>query len=173
MKTGTQVIHLAGGCFWGLEKYMAMIPGVLEVESGYANGKTDFPTYEEVCSGQTGYAETVRVVYDPSTIELGRILELYFDAIDPHALNRQGFDVGTQYRTGIYYDSEADGEVSRHAVAALAERSRKPVAVEVLPIRNYYRAEEYHQKYLNKHPGGYCHIGRETFNKLKKAVEQR
>lgn len=167
--TAGKMIHLAGGCFWGLEKYMSLVPGVLAVESGYANGKTEQPTYEEVCSGSTGFAETVAVRYDPALVSLKRLIELYFEAIDVHALNRQGFDIGTQYRTGIYYSDEQDGDVARQCITELKQRASKPVAVEVMPLMSYYPAEEYHQKYLEKHPGGYCHIGPDVFRKLKKA----
>jgi len=101
-------IYLAGGCFWGMEKYMAFIRGVLDTEVGYANGTTSHPTYEEVCRHNTGHAETVRIIYDPELVSLSFLLELYYDAIDPVSVNRQGGDAGTQYRTGIYYTAEAD-----------------------------------------------------------------
>ena len=156
-------IYLAGGCFWGLEKYLRSIPGVIKTEVGYANGKTDKPTYEEVCRHDTGHAETVKLVYDPLKINLKRLLSLFYMLIDPTTLNRQGNDVGTQYRTGIYYTEEEDLTVIRESIVKLQERYKKPVAIEVKPLLNYDTAEEYHQKYLDKNPGGYCHINSTQF----------
>ena len=162
-------IYLAGGCFWGTEKYMASIPGVLQTQVGYANGKTANPSYQEVCHNNTGHAETVMVVYDPDAIPLPFLLELYYDSIDPTSLNRQGGDKGTQYRTGIYYVRPEDEQVIRESLNRLQSRLNKPVAVEYLPLDNYYPAEEYHQKYLDKNPGGYCHIGLEKIEKAAQA----
>ncbi len=163
-------IYLAGGCFWGMEKYVASVRGVMETAVGYANGKTENPTYEEVCRRDTGHAETVRVAYDPAIVPLEFLLALYFEAIDPTAVNRQGNDVGTQYRTGIYYTDGGDLPVIQRAVGELQERCERPVAVEVAPLENFYPAEEYHQKYLDKNPDGYCHIPPAKF---KKAAEAR
>jgi methionine-S-sulfoxide reductase len=163
-------IYLAGGCFWGMEKYLSLIKGVEATQVGYANGKTLFPTYEEVCHNNTGHAETVKVVYNPEVISLKELLKLYFEAIDPTSLNRQGADVGTQYRTGIYYINERDLPVIREAIAELQKKYDKPVVIEVEPLRNYSPAEEYHQKYLDKNPGGYCHISPELFKKAANAV---
>jgi len=164
------VIYLAGGCFWGMEKYLRSIRGVLSTEVGYANGKTENPTYEEVCHNDTGHAETVKVDYDENVLPLSFLLELYFDAIDPTSVNRQGGDVGTQYRTGIYYVDEGDLPIIRRVVERLQKRCESPIATEVKPLENFYPAEEYHQKYLDKNPGGYCHIG---LDKFKKAAEAR
>ncbi|HPF18307.1 MAG TPA: peptide-methionine (S)-S-oxide reductase MsrA [Bacillota bacterium] len=164
-------IHLAGGCFWGLEKYMSLIPGVVSTQVGYANGRTEKPTYEEVCYEKTGHAETVLVTYEPERMPLSRLLTLYFDAIDPLAKNRQGFDIGPQYRTGIYYENEEDREIAETAVAELQKKFGKPVMIEVVPLENYDPAEEHHQKYLEKNPGGYCHIGRDAFAKVRGKVE--
>ena len=164
-------IYLAGGCFWGMEKYMALIHGVLDTEVGYANGTTSHPTYEEVCRHNTGHAETVRIIYDPELVTLSFLLELYYDAIDPVSVNRQGGDAGTQYRTGIYYTAEADRPVIERSLAKLQMRYDKPIAIEVKPLLNFSPAEEYHQKYLNKNPSGYCHIGRDKFEKAAKAAE--
>ena len=158
-----KTIYLAGGCFWGTEKYFALVPGVLHTEVGYANGKTQNPTYEEVCHQDTGYAETVKVEYDPARIPLVRLIGLFFEVIDPTSLNRQGEDVGNQYRTGMYYTDEADVPVLRAAMAALQSGLDAPVAVETMSLESYYPAEEYHQKYLEKNPEGYCHIGPERF----------
>jgi len=160
-------IYLAGGCFWGLEKYISMIPGVVTTKVGYANGNTANPTYEHVCDN-SGHAETVEAVYNPEKIALSALLELFYDAIDPTSLNKQGNDEGVQYRTGVYYTDEADKEVIEESLDALGERIKKPVAVEALKLDNFYPAEEYHQKYLEKKPCEYCHIKPETFDKLKK-----
>ncbi|MGI6193673.1 MAG: peptide-methionine (R)-S-oxide reductase MsrB [Christensenellales bacterium] len=163
-------IYLAGGCFWGTEKYIASIRGVLSTEVGYANGNTEHPTYEEVCTKNTGHAETVRVTYDPAVLPLAFLLELYYESVNPTSVNKQGGDVGTQYRTGIYYVNEADLPVIQKSIEKLQTRYDKPVVIEVKPLRNYYPAEEYHQKYLDKNPDGYCHIRKEKFEKAAKAV---
>ena len=153
-----KTIYLAGGCFWGCQKYFDLLPGVVETQVGYANGDMENPTYEQVKHQHTGHAETVRVTYDPAVLPLGELLEKYFLVIDPTSVNRQGEDEGIQYRTGIYYTDPGDGAVAAEALAALARRVGKPLAVENLPLKNFYPAEEYHQKYLEKHPEGYCHI---------------
>ncbi len=151
-------IWLAGGCFWGTEAYMARIAGVADTDVGYANGNKENPTYEEVCTGSTGYAETVEVRYDPERINLGELLGHYFEIIDPTSLNRQGNDVGSQYRSGIYYRDPADLPIIEAAVAKIAKLNAKPIATEIKPLANFYRAEEYHQDYLEKNPNGYCHV---------------
>lgn len=158
-------IYLAGGCFWGIEKYLAMIKGVVSTQVGYANGNTENPSYEEVCRKGTGHAETVKVSYDSAQVRLDRILELFYSAIDPTAKNKQGNDIGTQYRTGIYYSDDQDQAVIQSSLRKLQLSYDQPIAVEALPLENYYSAEEYHQKYLDKNPGGYCHIGKEPFKK--------
>lgn len=149
-------IWLAGGCFWGVEAYFARIPGVAKTDVGYANGKTESPSYQEL--KQTGHAETVHICYDPQQVSLEKLLTYYFAIIDPLSVNRQGGDVGTQYRTGIYYRSESDGETARRFIAAEQGKYDAPIAVEVKPLANYFSAEEYHQQYLEKNPGGYCHV---------------
>jgi peptide methionine sulfoxide reductase msrA/msrB len=159
-------IYLAGGCFWGLEKYFSLVSGVVETESGYANGSTENPTYEDLCYRNTGHAETVRIRYDPARIGLEEILSLYYAVIDPVSVNRQGADRGTQYRTGIYFTDESDEPLVRASAAELQKRHQKPLAIEIQRLENYYPAEEYHQKYLDKNPGGYCHIGKEAFEKV-------
>lgn len=164
-------IYLAGGCFWGVEKYLAEIPGVLETTVGYANGHTESPTYQEVCTGDTGHAEAVYVRYDPTKVSLRFLLSMYFDAIDPTSVNRQGNDVGTQYRTGIYYTDGADLPVIEAAVGGLSEQLDQPVAIEVAALANYTLAEDYHQDYLDKNPGGYCHLSPALFEKARNAVE--
>ena len=153
----SRTIYLAGGCFWGCQKYFDLIPGVLQTEVGYANGPTANPSYEEV-KHHAGHAETVRVVYDPQALPLGQLLDAYFRVIDPVSVNKQGEDEGIQYRTGIYYIDEADLAVIQPKLRALAEQYDAPLAVELKPLENFYSAEEYHQKYLEKNPGGYCHI---------------
>jgi methionine-S-sulfoxide reductase len=167
-----KLIYLAGGCFWGTEKYLSLLPGVVSTECGYANGRTEYPAYEDVCKENTGHAETVKVVYDPSKVSLGFLLERFYEAIDPTTLNRQGGDVGTQYRSGVYYTDGGDEAVVRRSVASLQERYGLPVVVEVLPLENYYPAEGYHQKYLDKNPDGYCHIGGILFEQARRAVDE-
>lgn len=164
-------IYLAGGCFWGTEKYFLNIKGVIETEVGYANGETEYPTYEDVCYSITGHAEAVKVIYDPEKISLEFLLSLYYDVIDPTSLNRQGWDIGTQYRTGIYYVDEGDKDIILQSINQLQTKYTDPVVVEVRPLENYYPAEEYHQKYLDKNPLGYCHIGPAKFEKAKKAFD--
>jgi len=166
---GVATIYLAGGCFWGVEKYMASVRGVLDAEVGYANGSTPSPTYEQVSTGRTGHTETVRVEYDPTVAPLPFLLETFFEAIDPTSLNRQGNDVGTQYRTGIYYTDPADAPAIESALAELQEQYDKPITVEVEPLTSYTPAEEYHQDYLEKNPGGYCHISPGLFDKAASA----
>lgn len=168
-----KVIYLAGGCFWGTEKYLSLINGVVETEVGYANGRTENPTYQEVCRKNTGHAETVKVVYDPNKIDLKDLLDLFYKAIDPVSVNKQGGDVGTQYRTGIYYVDEEDRDIIKASLDELQKNYEKPLAIELKRLENYYTAEEYHQKYLDKNPGGYCHIGQYEFDELKKAQEQK
>jgi len=176
MKNGEQErcdmaeIYLAGGCFWGLEKYLASIRGVESTQTGYANGRTENPTYEEVCYNNTGHAETVRVVFDPQVMPLEFLLELYYDSIDPVSVDRQGADNGEQYRTGIYYVSEADLPVIRHSIDQLQKRYIEPIAIEIKPLENFTPAEDYHQKYLDKNPDGYCHISHSKFTKASGAV---
>lgn len=160
-------IYFAGGCFWGTEKYFSLIDGVLETQVGYANGRTENPTYEEVCAQSTGHAETVRVVYEADVLTLPALLDLFYEVIDPTALNRQGNDVGTQYRTGVYYTDEKDAPVVHASLRGLQAKLQRRVAVEAERLQNFYPAEEYHQKYLDKNPGGYCHIGPAAFKKAK------
>ncbi|MBU4438301.1 MAG: peptide-methionine (S)-S-oxide reductase MsrA [Acetobacterium sp.] len=158
-------ITLAGGCFWGTEMYFQAIRGVVKTEVGYANGKTQNPTYEDVCRHNTGHAEVVKVFYDNQVISLPFLLSMYYEVIDPVAVNRQGNDVGTQYRTGIYYSDPTDQEVILKSVNELRMEYGVPLAIEVLPLENYSSAETYHQEYLKKNPGGYCHIGNHEFKK--------
>ena len=162
-KNALRKIYLAGGCFWGVEAFMARTAGVADTTVGYANGRTANPTYEEVCHNDTGHAETVEVWYDPGRTTLEKLLTVFFTIIDPLSKNRQGGDVGTQYRTGVYYEADEDKKI---AGAVFAEEQKKysgPIAVELEPVSNFYAAEEYHQDYLEKNPEGYCHV---DFSKL-------
>lgn len=151
-------IYFAGGCFWGVDAYFSLVPGVIDTTSGYANGTVENPSYEHVCTGTTGHAETVRVRYDPDAVSLKVLVEHYFGLIDPLSVNRQGNDAGTQYRTGVYYADEADLPTLEAAFAAEAERAGQELAVELTPLTCFYEAEEYHQNYLDNNPSGYCHI---------------
>ena len=160
-------IYLAGGCFWGTEKYLENIKGVIQTNVGYANGNTERPTYEEVCNSNTGHAEVVKVIYEENQISLSKILELYYDVINPLTINRQGGDTGTQYRTGIYFVEPQDEGVINQSIAELQKQFDETIAIEVKPLSSYFKAEEYHQKYLNKNPNGYCHIGKDKFDKVK------
>ncbi len=165
-------IFFAGGCFWGTAHLMSLVPGVTEATAGYANSTVPNPTYQQVCTGRTGAAETVRVIYDDTQVGLTDLLGLYFKSIDPTSLNRQGGDRGTQYRTGIYYTDPADAEVVDTCLATLQRRYRVPLAIESGPLENFYPAEEYHQDYLVKNPGGYCHVNPALFaeaRQLRKA----
>ncbi len=153
-----QEIYFAGGCFWGTEHYFKQIRGIMATEVGYANGNTLSPTYEQVYTDTTGFAETVHIIYDPEQVTLGLLTELFFRSIDPTSLNRQGEDIGTRYRTGIYYTSEADVPLLKEIYNRIEQAEGKPLAVELEPLKNFYKAEEYHQDYLDKNPAGYCHI---------------
>lgn len=156
--SGMREIYYAGGCFWGVESYFSQIPGVYNVTVGYANGSTENPSYEEVCRHTTGHAETVHVLYDPALVSLKTLTEHFFKIINPLSVNRQGNDIGDQYRTGIYYTDESDLETLKGVMDAEQKKYNSPIAVELLPLTCYYLAEEYHQDYLVKNPGGYCHV---------------
>lgn len=162
-------IYFAGGCFWGTEYFFQQIRGVLETEVGYANGKTENPTYEDVLTHTTGYAETVKVVYDPDQVDINLLIDLYFDTIDPTSINKQGNDVGDQYRTGIYTTDDETAAIVKDRVNKLAFNYSKPLAIETIPLQNFYKAEEYHQDYLEKNPTGYCHIPTKLFEMARKA----
>lgn len=155
----SQTIHLAGGCFWGVEAYFHRIDGIISAQSGYANGRTEgAPSYEAVCRGHTGHAEAVRLEYDQLIIPLPHILAHFFRLIDPTTLNRQGNDIGEQYRSAIFYQSEDERTIAETALAQLQRHYQKPLQVALEPLRHFYPAEEYHQDYLSKNPNGYCHI---------------
>ena len=158
MFTTQKVIYLAGGCFWGVEAFISRLKGVNQTEVGYANGRDLAPTYEKVCTGRTGHAETVKVTYNPEIISLEEILENFFRIIDPHSLNRQGNDVGNHYRTGIYWQEEEQRNVVLKFLKERQKESSKRIVVEAYPISSFYPAEMYHQKYLERNPQGYCHV---------------
>jgi len=168
----TNTIYFAGGCFWGTEHFFKQIRGVVATEVGYANGNLENPSYRDVTTGTTGFAETVKVTYDPDIVDLDLLIDLYFKTIDPTSLNKQGNDVGTQYRTGIYYSNPADAALVVAKVKALGQQYHKSIAIETTPLKNFYDAETYHQDYLDKNPGGYCHIGPDLFELAKKANQQ-
>ena len=170
MDTTENVIYLAGGCFWGMEQLMQSIPGVIDAESGYANGTCEADAdYKTVCKGETGFREAVRVEYDPGQVSLDALLLAYFYVIDPTVENRQGNDRGSQYQTGVYYTNESAKKTVERIAEIERGRSEK-FFVEIGPLKNYYPAEEYHQNYLEKNPNGYCHIPRaemELFSRLR------
>ncbi len=160
-------IYLAGGCFWGTDHLFSLVEGVEKTVAGYANSLIENPTYKQVCTGATGAAETVKVVYDDEKVGLTDLLGLYFKSIDPLSLNRQGNDCGTQYRTGIYYTDSADAAVIEAQLAGIGRRHKEPVMVESGPLRNFYPAEDYHQEYLYKNPDGYCHVDPSLFKEAR------
>ena len=151
-------IVLAGGCFWGVEEYMSRIDGVVETIVGYANGFKENPTYEEVCTGTTGHAEACYIVFDESISSLENLLFRFWKIIEPTWLNRQGGDIGHQYRTGIYYMDKEDIPIIESTLEIEQEKYDKPIVTEIKPLTSFYEAEDYHQKYLKKNPNGYCHI---------------
>lgn len=154
----TKEIYLAGGCFWGLEAYFERIDGVVDAVSGYANGNTENPTYQDVVKRNTGHAETVKVTYDAERLSLSDILAYYLRVIDPTSLNKQGNDRGTQYRTGVYYTDPSEKSIISEALAQEQKKFKKPIVVENEPLQQFFMAEDYHQDYLTKNPNGYCHI---------------
>ena len=149
-------IYLAGGCFWGTEHFFKQIDGVVETEVGFANGYTENPTYKEVYTDTTGYAETVKIVYNPEVVGLRFLLQMFFKAIDPTSLNKQGHDEGTRYR--IYYVDKEDAFIVEEVYQAEQANYEESLVVEKMPLQNFYTAEEYHQDYLDKNPDGYCHL---------------
>lgn len=163
-----KAIYFAGGCFWGTEHYMSQFDGVVETVVGYANGNVADPAYEEVYTDKTGHVECVKVVYDEEMISLATLCRLFFRSIDPLLLNRQGGDIGTRYRTGIYWNDTDDQAVVEEVYAEIQRKYNEPLVVEKSPLKCFYSAEEYHQKYLVKNPEGYCHLSLST---LKSAAE--
>ena len=158
-----ETVYLAGGCFWGMQKFFDQFEGVTATEVGYANGPDRAPSYQEVCA-DSGHAETLRIDYDPEKISLTSLLGYFFMVIDPLSVNKQGGDTGIQYRTGIYYTDVSQLPEIEACYKAEEETARAKLAVELMPLKNFFPAEEYHQKYLDKNPGGYCHIPRNFFS---------
>ena len=159
MQNTSETITLGGGCFWCTEAVYVQVKGVLDVESGYSNGQAVKPSYEDVCTGTTGHNEVVKLVYDPAQVSTRELLEIFFVIHDPTTLNRQGNDTGTQYRSGIYFDSAAQEEVAREVIAEMVASGvySRPIVTEVLPLDNYWPAEEYHQDFFARNPNqGYC-----------------
>lgn len=148
----TEVIVLGGGCFWCMEAVFQRIPGVKSITSGYAGGTTENPTYEQVCTGTTGYAEVTRVEFEPEKISLSKLLEFFWDAHDPTTLNRQGADVGTQYRSAIFYSSEAQKAVAEKSKIEAQQKFQSPIVTQIAALKKFYPAERYHQDYYNNHP---------------------
>ena len=164
-----KTIYFAGGCFWGTEHYFKMIKGVVGTTVGYANSIMENPSYKDVCSGDTLAAETVKVDYDPSLVSLEFLTRMFFHAIDPTSLNRQGNDIGTQYRTGIYYTDNEDLAVIYKVFEEQRSTTEGEIVVEVKALQNFYTAENYHQDYLDKNPDGYCHLPFTLFEFAKEA----
>ena len=163
-----KTIYLAAGCFWGSQKFFDQFEGILQTTVGYANGNTENPSYEDVKHHNSGHAETVKVEFDDKIISIEKILEYYFMIIDPLSVNKQGEDEGIQYRTGIYFDDSSLLAGINKVVQQQEAKLGQKLAVEVLPLKNFYTAEEYHQKYLDKNPSGYCHINFALLNLAKK-----
>lgn len=157
-KSNLKKIYLAGGCFWGIEAYMERIYGVADAVNGYANGKTQNPKYEDLLYRNSGHAETVEVTYDPAKVSLEKLLYDYLKVVDLTSMNKQGNDRGTQYRTGVYYTDEKEKKVIQSVLEKEQQKYSDKIVVEVLPLENFAKAEEYHQNYLEKNPNGYCHI---------------
>ena len=162
-----KMIYLAGGCFWGVEHYLSLIPGISETTVGYANSDIEAPKYEDLKAHRSSASETVEVNYDEEKISLQEILSLFFEIIDPTLVDQQGHDVGHQYRTGIYYVDEKDIPVIQDALKELARQYDKPIVTELLPLENFTIAEDYHQDYLIKNPEGYCHVPFKMFDRAK------
>ena len=177
MTRTTETITLAGGCFWCTEAVFDRVRGVVEVESGYSNGQTSNPSYEQVCSGSTGHAEVIQVVFEPAEISLDEILQIFFVVHDPTTLNRQGNDVGTQYRSGIYWHTPEQKETAEAFIRTLAHDKvfGAPIVTEVAPLANYWPAEDYHQEYFANHPNqGYCaFVVAPKVDKFRKTFAQR
>ncbi len=156
-------IYLAGGCFWGVEHFLSLIPGISETTVGYANSDIASPSYEDLKAHRSAAAECVKTVYDEERISLKEILDLFFMTIDPTILDQQGHDIGHQYRTGIYYTDENDKALIEESLKELSEKYDRPLVIELLPLQNFTIAEDYHQDYLLKNPNGYCHVDPKMF----------
>lgn len=161
-------IIIAGGCFWGVEGYFKQLKGVKKTSVGYVNGNIANPTYEDVCSGRANHAEGCEIIFDDNIISLSIILEHMFRFINPISINRQGGDIGIQYRTGVYFENIKDEKIIKQFIAFQQKKYTEKIAVEVEKIRNYYLAEDYHQDYLTKNPSGYCHVDFSLINEDEK-----
>ena len=158
-KSELQVITLAGGCFWCIEAVFSELKGVVKAESGYSGGTVAKPSYEEVCSGETGHAEAVQITFDPRAISLGEILEVFFSVHDPTTLNRQGADVGEQYRSAIFYRNEAQKKAAEEAIRNASKEHSSPVVTQLVPFKEFYKAEDYHQEYYRYNSSQpYCQV---------------
>lgn len=168
------IIYLAGGCFWGVENYFQNLKGVTDTEVGYANSKVGSPTYEMVCTGKTFSSETVKVEFNETVLPFEKLLHYFFELIDPTVLNRQGNDIGSQYRTGIYYlpENEKIKDTILSFKNEIQKKYKDKIVTEILPLENFYNAEEYHQDYLIKNPNGYCHCLSEI-ETLKKSADAK
>lgn len=163
-KTKTETATLSGGCFWGVEDILRKVPGIVETTVGYTGGLTENPTYEDVKKGNTGHAEAIQITFDPSKINYEKILEYFFRLHDPTTINRQGNDIGTQYRSAIFYVNEEQKKISLKVKEKVqkSEKWKRKIVTEIVPASTFYKAEDYHQKYLQKNPGGYtCHYLRD------------
>lgn len=171
----TELATLGGGCFWCLEAMFRTLPGVRKVTSGYAGGHTPNPTYKQVCTGETGHAEVIQVEFDPERISYAGLLDAFWDAHDPTSLNRQGHDVGTQYRSIILYHTEAQRQTAQRSKEAAAARFDAPIVTEIVPLTRFYPAEEYHQEYFRKNPqAAYCQaVVRPKLESFRKAQQAR
>lgn len=159
-EVATEIAIFAAGCFWGTEAYFRQLPGVLSTEVGYSGGTSVNPTYEAVCTGRTGHAESLKIVFDPSKIGYETLLRHFFRMHDPTSRDRQGGDVGTQYRSAVFYESPEQRGMAEKIIAALTKSGKygRPIVTQVAPAGAFYPAEDYHQDYLEKNPGGYCHV---------------
>jgi methionine-S-sulfoxide reductase len=160
----SEVATVAGGCFWGMEEIIRKIPGVVRTTVGYTGGNTPDPTYKQVCTGTTGHAEAIEIAFDPATLTYEKVLDFFFRMHDPTTLNRQHNDVGTQYRSAIFYHSDAQKETAERVKAEFEQsgRFKRPIVTQIVPASQFYSAEDYHQDYLQKNPGGYnCHVLRD------------
>ena len=155
----TEIITLGGGCFWCVEAIYQELPGVVSLESGYTGGALPHPTYEQICTGTTGHAEVVRISFDPDIVSYRKLLEVFFTIHDPTTLNRQGNDVGTQYRSVVFYHTQEQWNIAHQVIAAMASVWDAPLVTELASAPVFYRAEQYHQNYYRQHPNqGYCAI---------------
>jgi len=169
-----ETIVLGGGCFWCVEAVYQRIPGVKSITSGYAGGHTENPTYKQVCTGETGHAEVARIEFDPRVISLEKVLGYFWDAHDPTTLNRQGADVGTQYRSVVLYADEAQKAAAEKSKAEAQKKYRNPIVTEIVPLKKFYAAEAYHQNYYNSNPdAGYCQVViRPKVEKIEKILKE-